>query len=212
MNSFRYVWSKLAQFHNLVKKLELYNYPSIFTLLERDTSRWFDEFGLVQTLYVSHWEGVIPSSEIEKFKGLDIRKLSLELKIPKIFFPNISNFKVILGPLCWIFAMFGISKRKNNLLLFRNYKNGSVNRKLFYYFYMLHKYKTHKEYKKYWKLCEVILEDKDYMLGVFNKTHPTWYKSMSLKQVTSILKQVENIVNSSTKDLYISYKRVNNFY
>ena len=35
-----------------------------------------------------------------KQNRLNIYKLRIELKIPDIFFPNISNFKVILGPLC----------------------------------------------------------------------------------------------------------------
>jgi len=143
-----------------------------------------------------------------KQNRLNIYKLRIELKIPDIFFPNISNFKVILGPLCWIFAMLDYSKRVNNFMLFRNYKNGAVNRKLFYYFYMLYLFKKRQNYKGYWALAEVILKDKDYMLAVFNKTHATWYKDYSLQQVISILNEVSIIVNSPSESLNINFKRV----
>jgi hypothetical protein len=32
----------------------------------------------------------------------------------------------MLGPLCLIFALFGYSKRINNIMLYRNYKNGKT--------------------------------------------------------------------------------------
>jgi len=183
----------------LVQKLNLYSYPSIFTLIERDTNKWFEGFVRSQTLYINR---------SSKKENLDIYKMMLELKIPSILLPNISNFKVILGPLCWIFALLGYSKRVNNIMLTRNYKNGAINRKLFFYFYNLHLFKIHKNYKAYWKLGSVILQDKDYMLGVFCKTHPQWYKSMSLKDVIYRLNEVQKIVNSPQKDLNIIYKRV----
>jgi len=51
MKIFSLVWSTLAKIHSFAQKLQLYNYPSIFTLLERDTNRWFEGFAQAQILY-----------------------------------------------------------------------------------------------------------------------------------------------------------------
>lgn len=135
-------------------------------------------------------------------------KVRKSLKMPRIFFPNISNFKILLGPLSWIFALFGFSKRVNSSALYRNYRNGGVNRKLVYYFYMLHIFREQKLMGKFWKLAFVVLKDKDYMIGTFINVFPSWYKCMSLQEVFKILNEVERINSSPLENLYIDYKRV----
>jgi len=207
---------KLLKQLTLVMKLDLYKYPSVFTLLERETYKWFDGFDHVQSIYIDEYNK-IERRILEYFlkkkvlfwnDKLDIKNLTKKYKLPNIYFPNISNFKVILGPLSWIFALFGYSKRISNIYLFRNYKNKKVNRKLFFLYLSLYYLKSHSRYKSYWKVVQIILKDKDYMLAVFNKTHPCWYKSWDLKVVIRLLEEIRLIVKCSDQNMIINFKRV----
>jgi len=216
-----HIWKVLTDFIALVRQLDLYNYPSVLTLLARDNYRWLGSLRQVQTVYNSSMEKIssilnsplasllnIEEEEKHKSLKLNIKETAYELKFPDIFLPNISNYKVILGPLCWIYALFGYSKRIKNVNLFRNYKNGKANRKLFFMFYSLHQLKINKRYSDYWALCNIILKDKDYLIANFHKTHPRWYKSMKLQDVLSILKEIELIVNTPNDSILIELKRV----
>lgn len=207
---------QIVKFLSFVDKVNLESYPSIWSLILGVTNRWHSDFEVSQSLYdreeiledlnLGNKSLYNPLNYSSNSKKLDIYKLSTKYKFPKIYFPNISNFRVILGPLSWLFALFGYSKRMNNILLFRNYKNGKVNRKLFIYFYNLYLFKKHRKYIKYWNLSYRIMNDRDYLLAVFIKTFPTWYKTMDLSKVLSILQQVENILK--TEDINIEFKRV----
>jgi len=197
------IWNELLKVIDYAKKLDLYNYPSVLTLLERERDRWFEDSARAQILYKD-----LPSVKDSYKPKLDIYGFAKEFNFPEVFFPNVCNFKVLLGPLCWIYALFGYSKRTTNIMLFRNYKNGSINRRLFYKFYLLYLFKKHGDYKNYWRISELILKDKDYLLSVFHKTHPAWYKKFSLSKVYSILSEVELIMNTPTSKLKINFKRV----
>ena len=195
------VYKYIEWLFSYVTQLNLWNYPSILALLLREDFRRLGVPLIMECIDVSKfWR---------KSNSLNIYQLSKELLFPKIFLPNVSNFLILLGPLSWIFALFGYFKRLNNRTLVSNNLNTSTNRKLFFYFYDLYFYKIRKDWKNYWRLCEVILNSHEYQVACLNYTIPDWFKSLSVKELNKIFVILKKINEDRNKySLEIDYKRV----
>jgi len=162
------------------------------------------------------WQGLFPGeSNLElRDEKLGYRKLNIyeehkKLNLPFKLFPNVSKFEVKVGPLDWLFGIFGIAVRaKIQTTMLRNYKNGKTNRALFMKYYELYEYVEKEDWKNYWKSCERLLKNRDYQLVSLNYVIPDWYKLHSVSKISKIVRQVnfqcENLSsNIISKRVYI---------
>jgi len=195
------VYKFMEWLFSYVTLLNLWSYPSILALLLREDYRRLGIPLMTECIDISQ--------HLRKSLGLNIYQQSKIILMPKILLPNVSNFIILLGPLSWLFALFGYFKRLNNRTLVSNNRNTSTNRKLFFYFSDLHYYKLRKDWKNYWRLCEIILNSYEYQVACLNYTIPDWFKSLTIKEINKIF----IILNKINKDRYkyqmeIDYKRV----
>lgn len=133
----------------------------------------------------------------------EMKKLNLPFKL----FPNVSKFEVKVGPIDWLFAIFGIAIRaKVRTTMLRNYKNGRTNRALFMLYYQLYKYVQVSDWKNYWRLCLVLLRHRDYQLVSLNYVMADWYKLHSVSKVSKIVRELDKICQNLESD--IIFRRV----
>jgi len=140
-------------------------------------------------------------------KHLNIYSEIERLNLPFKLFPNVSKFEVQIGPLDWLYALFGFAVRvKTSNVMIRNHLNGVANRALFMRYYELYLLIEEGNFQRYWPAALRLLRKREYQLVSLNYVIPDWYKRLSCKRVDSIVRNVSKLC--SNLESSIVFKRV----
>jgi len=188
---------------DVLQQFKLSIYPSFRALCQKEFDWSIREYP---------WQGLFTGRNVLEWKlfksnSLDIYSEIERLNFPFKLFPNVSKFEVQIGPLDWLYALFGFAVRTNiSKAMIRNHINGKVNRALFQKYYELYLLVEAKEFDLYWTAALRLLRNREYQLVSLNYVLPDWYRMLSCKKVDSIVRKVKNLCENLESD--IKFKRV----